>query len=108
MATTVLDVEKVGNTRALAEYLVGLHYDDLPVQAVELLKIFTLECVGHMVLAHAQPVSRLLVDYARQLGAAEQASIIGGGLRTSVAEAAYVNGSLAHADELESYGTIPG
>lgn len=108
MATTVLDVEKVGNTRALAEYLVGLDYEDLPAEAVDLLKIFTLECVGHMVLAHAQPVSRLLVDYARQLGAAEQASIIGGGLRTSVAEAAYINGSLAHADELESYGTIPG
>jgi 2-methylcitrate dehydratase len=108
MAAPVLDTEKVGNTRALAEYLVGLKYEDLPGGAVELLKIFTLECIGHMVLAHAQPVSRLLVDYARQLGAAGQASIIGGGLRTSVAEAAYVNGSLAHADELESYGTIPG
>jgi len=108
MAAPVLDAEEVGNTRALAEYLVGLKYEDLPGEAVELLKIFTLECIGHMVLAHAQPVSRLLVDYARQLGAAGQASIIGGGLRTSVAEAAYVNGSLAHADELESYGTIPG
>jgi 2-methylcitrate dehydratase len=108
MAAPVVDVEKVGNTEALAEYLVGLRYEDLPADAVELLKIFTLECVGHMVLAHAQPVSRLLVNYARQLAAAPQASIIGGGLKTSVAEAAYVNGSLAHADELESYGTLPG
>ena len=101
-------MEKTGKTQALAEYLVGLRYEELPADAVELLKIFTLECLGHMTLAHAQPVSRLLVDYARQLGAAEQASVIGGGFRTSIAEAAYVNGSLAHADELESYGTLPG
>src|SRR5262249_31220577 len=61
-----------------------------------------------MVNAHPQPVSQMLVRYARDLGATPQAAIVGGGLRTSVAEAAYVNGSLAHADELESYGTLPG
>jgi len=108
MAAPVLDVDKVGNTRTLAQYLVDLRYEDLPHDAVELLKIFTLECLGHMVLAHAQPVSQLLVRYARALTAAPQASIIGAGFKTSIAEAAYVNGSLAHADELESYGTLPG
>lgn len=108
MAAPVLGVEKTGITRTLAEYLTRLGDDDIPSDAAELVKIFTLECVGHMVHAHAQPVSRLLTGYARELGAAPQASVIGGGLKTSVAEAAYVNGSLAHADELESYGTLPG
>lgn len=108
MSTAVASREQVGNTRALAEFLVGLRYEDLPSHAVDLLKIFTLECLGHMVLAQAQPVSKLLVNYARQLGAAPQATIIGSGVKTSVAEAAYVNGSTAHADELESYGTLPG
>jgi 2-methylcitrate dehydratase PrpD len=61
-----------------------------------------------MVNAHPQPVSQMLVRYARDLGATAQAAIVGGSFRTSVAEAAYVNGSLAHADELESYGTLPG
>ena len=101
-------VDKAGNTRVLAEYLARLRYEDLPGEAVDLLKIFTLECIGHMVLAQAQPVSQLLVGYARQLEAAGQASVVGAGFKTSVAEAAYVNGSLAHADELESYGTVPG
>jgi 2-methylcitrate dehydratase PrpD len=108
MASPTMTRERLGNTRTLAEYLVGLRFEDLPPRSVELLKIFTLECLGHMVLAQAQPVSQLLVDYARQLGAVQQATIIGAGLKTSVAEAAYVNGSLAHADELESYGTLPG
>src|SRR5262245_22341420 len=93
-------------TRTLSEYLVGLRFSDVPAEAIESLKIFTLECIGHMVNAHPQPVSQMLVRYARDLNATPQAAVIGGGFRTSVAEAAYVNGSLAHADELESYGTL--
>ena len=108
MTAPVLDTEKVGITRTLAEYLTGLGYDDIPADAVETVKIFTLECIGHMVSAQAQPVSKLLVGYARELDAVPQASVIGAGFKTSVAEAAYVNGSLAHADELESYGAVPG
>jgi 2-methylcitrate dehydratase PrpD len=108
MAAPVIDVERGGITRVLSEYLVGLSYDDLPSAAVDSIKIFTLEILGQMVHAHAQPVSQLLVEYAREVGGAEQAQIVGAGFKTSVAEAAYVNGSLAHADELESYGTVPG
>jgi 2-methylcitrate dehydratase PrpD len=95
-------------THTLSEYLVDLRFEDIPVEALTSLKMFTLECIGAMVNSHPQPVSRMLVRYARELGATEQSAIIGGGFRTSIAEAAYVNGSLAHADELESYGTLPG
>lgn len=95
-------------TRTLSEYLVGLEFSDLPADAVDSLKIFTLECLGHMVHALPQPVGQLLVRYARELGATPQAVVAGAGFRTSVAEAAYLNGSLAHASELESYGTLPG
>ena len=85
MAVPVLDAEKVGNTRTLAEFLVGLEYDDIPASVVEQAKIFTLEAVGHIVHAHAQPVSQLPVNYARELAAAPQASILGTDLKTSVA-----------------------
>ena len=108
MAAPVVDIEQTGITRTLAQYLVGLSYDELPQSVVDSMKIFTLEILGQMVHAHAQPVSKMLVDYARELGAVPQSQIIGAGFKTSVAEAAYVNGSLAHADELESYGTVPG
>ena len=53
MTAPALETEKVGITRTLAEYLTGLQYDDIPADAAELLKIFTLEAVGHMVNAHA-------------------------------------------------------
>jgi 2-methylcitrate dehydratase PrpD len=61
-----------------------------------------------MIHSQPQPVSRLLVEMVRELGAAPQATVAGAGFRTAVAEAAYVNGALAHADELEACGTLPG
>jgi 2-methylcitrate dehydratase PrpD len=108
MTASALEVGQDEITRTLSEYLVGLRYEDVPAEAVDLVKIFSLECLGHMVHALAQPVGDLLVRYVQGLGAAPQATVVGTGLKTAVAEAAYVNGSLAHGEELESYGTLPG
>lgn len=95
-------------TRALADYLVALSWDDLDEAVIQQAKLFTLECLGHMLHAHPQPVSRIVVGLAREAGAKAEAVVVGGGFRTTAAEAAYVNGTLAHADELEAYGTLPG
>jgi 2-methylcitrate dehydratase PrpD len=108
MTVSATDAETTEITKSLSEYLVALEFGDIPADAVDSLKLFTLECLASMVHALPQPVSQLLVGYARDLGAAPQAVVVGSGFRTSLAEAAYVNGSLAHADELESYGTLPG
>ena len=108
MSASVVDAEQATISRRLSEFLVELSYDDLPDGVADMVKIFTLEAIGHMVLAHAQPVSKMLVDYAAELGARPDSHVIGSGFKTAMAEAAYVNGSLAHADELESYGTVPG
>jgi 2-methylcitrate dehydratase PrpD len=92
----------------LSRFVVDLSYSDIPAEVLDLAKIFTLECLGHMVLGTAQPISRIVLDYIRSLEAAPQAVVVGAGMRTSVAEAAYANGTFAHADEMESYGTLPG
>ncbi|MCU1486535.1 MAG: hypothetical protein JWN67_3281 [Actinomycetia bacterium] len=108
MSTMEADVETSEITRTLTEYLVGLEFGDIPSDVVESAKLYTLECLGHMVSAQAQQVSQMVVAYVRQLGAAPQAIVVGTGIRTAVAEAAYANGTFAHADELESHGTLPG
>jgi 2-methylcitrate dehydratase PrpD len=100
--------EGAGPTRALAEFLVGLTFEELPADVIEATKVYALECIGHMLLAQQQSVSKLVVDYLRTVGAAPQAIVVGAGMRSSVAEAAYANGTFAHADELESHGTLPG
>jgi 2-methylcitrate dehydratase PrpD len=108
MTTLEAEVDTTEITRTLTEYLVGLEYGDIPSDVVESTKLYTLECLAHMVSAHAQQVSQLVMQYLANLGATPQAIVVGGGMRTAVAEAAYANGTLAHADELESHGTLPG
>jgi 2-methylcitrate dehydratase PrpD len=95
-------------TRTLTEYLVAMRYHDLPAEVVESTKLYTLECVAHMLRAQDQPVSKLVVQYLKTVGAKPQAIVVGAGMRSSLAEAAYANGTFAHADELESHGTLPG
>jgi 2-methylcitrate dehydratase PrpD len=102
------DTESSHLTRELAEYLVDLSFGDLPNSVVETTKLYTLECLGHMVSAHSQHVSQLVLSYLQAVAAAPQAIVVGSTVRTSAAEAAYANGTFAHADELESHGTLPG
>jgi 2-methylcitrate dehydratase PrpD len=105
---SAIETDTAHLTRELTGYLVDLSFHDLPEGVVERTKLYTLECLGHMVSAHAQHVSQLVMSYLQALAAAPQAIVVGSALRTSPAEAAYANGTLAHADELESHGTLPG
>jgi 2-methylcitrate dehydratase PrpD len=105
---TVTDVGEGEITRTLTDYLLDLRFEDVPADVTAATKLFTLECIGHMVSAQRQHVSQLVLEYLRNLGADPQAIVVGSGLRSSVAEAAYANGTLAHADELEAHGSFPG
>jgi 2-methylcitrate dehydratase PrpD len=95
-------------TGRLTDFVAGLSYGDLPEGVVTAGKLFTLECIGHMVAGLRQPVGRLVAGYVRDMEARAEASVLGAAFRTTVAEAAYANGTTAHADELEAYGTVAG
>jgi 2-methylcitrate dehydratase PrpD len=95
-------------TETITDFVTGLRYEDIPERVRQSARIFTLEAVGHMLSGLRQPVGKIVSEYARSIGGAEQSVVVGAGFRTSAAEAAYVNGTLAHADELEAYGPLPG
>ena len=106
--TGTTDSEPTQITKSLTEYLVGLRYADIPSSIVDATKLYTLECLGHMISAQSQQVSKIVLEHLRSLGSNPQALVVGAGFRTGVADAAYANGTLAHVDELESHGTLPG
>jgi 2-methylcitrate dehydratase PrpD len=108
MTTVAVDPQVTEITRTLTEYLVGITFDDIPKEVVESAKLYSLECIGHMLRAREQRVSQLVVEYLRATAASPLAIVVGTGMRSSPSEAAYANGTFAHADELESHGTIPG
>jgi 2-methylcitrate dehydratase PrpD len=97
-----------GITKTIAEFVTALAFEEIPGSVITSAKLFTLECIGHMVHASPLPVSRLIVGMVREHAAEGPAVVVGAGFRTAAAEAAYANGSLAHADELEACGTLPG
>lgn len=108
MTETVTREWTRANTERLSDFVVELTYADIPGNVRDAAKIFTLESIGHMLAGLRQPVGQIVAEYVRSLGGAGQATVVGAGFKATLAEAAYVNGTLAHADELEAYGPLPG
>lgn len=83
-------------TRKLAEWIVDAKLSAMPAQALATAKLTIIDTVGCMVAARLDPSANIIMDFVRSNGGAPQASVIGGGFRTSVGDAALANGTLAH------------
>ena len=86
-------------TRALAERLVETRFGNLPREAVEVARQVLLDSLGVSLAGVNEPsgLGRITIAYTRDLGGKADASVIGGGFRTSVPNAAHANGTLCHA-----------
>ncbi len=86
-------------TRRLAEKLTATRVEDLPPDAIEVARQVLLDALGVSVAGVAEPsgLGRITIGYTASLGGRADASVIGGGFRTSVPNAAYANGTLCHA-----------
>jgi len=63
-----------------------------------------LDTIGVIVAGHEEPlgVGRIACDYARMMGGAPQAGVLGASLRLPMTQAAFVNGTLGHALDFDS------
>ena len=91
-------------TQQLAECILGVCFADLPSAAVEMARQVTLDGLAVMLAGVTEPlgVGRIITEYVRELGGNPDASVIGGGFRTSVTEAAFANGTMAHALDFDN------
>ncbi|HXG52550.1 MAG TPA: MmgE/PrpD family protein [candidate division Zixibacteria bacterium] len=85
----------MGPTQTLARFVAETRIEAIPGQAVETAKLVILDALGVTLAGSRQPAGRILMDYARGLGAAPEASVIGSDLKTAPELAALVNGSSA-------------
>src|SRR5260370_39432761 len=95
-------------TGTITDFVVDLSFADIPGAVADAGKLYTLECIGHMLAGLRHPVGQIVAGYVRSLGARPQATVYGAGFKSTLAEAAYANGTLAHADAMEAYGTVAG
>ena len=84
-------------TRPLADYAMGLRFEDLPPATVEVAKHCLLDWIGVTIAGRSEPLTEILVEHAMSEGGSQQATVIGDGRRVSVSQAALINGSASHA-----------
>ncbi|RZV43602.1 MAG: MmgE/PrpD family protein, partial [Acidimicrobiales bacterium] len=90
-------------TAALAEYAVGLEYEDISPAAVERAKDCIIDTVAVSVFGSGLPWSRIVADCAERSGPGGNATILRPELsRATPPMAALANGALSHAFEMDS------
>jgi len=84
-------------TRALCETVHRLSYEDLPEEALAEAKLCLIDWLGVTLGGAREPLTEILIKVTSAPGGNEQAGIIGRSLRTSMLNAALINGSASHA-----------
>ena len=88
-------------THRLAEFGSALQFSDLPTDVVEHLKLLILDGLGCCLFGTGLAWTQTLIEMIEEQGGDRQASVFGTSLRTSVSNAALINGTAGHAFELD-------
>lgn len=73
-----------------------LTFDDLPADVVSQAKMCLLDWLGVTLAGMSHPTASILLETIQQLGGNQQASVLGSPIKTSVYNAALVNGTASH------------
>ena len=86
-----------GVTRAIAASARAISFESLPADVVVLARQCVLDWFGVTLAGANEPLARILRDEALENGGNPQATVIGRGMRTSMQQAALINGAASHA-----------
>lgn len=91
-------------TEELVARLEALTFESLPSEAVEVSRHVFVDGVAVTIAGATEPLGlgRIIREYARDMAGNGQASVIAGGLKTSMTEAAFANGTMAHALDFDN------
>jgi aconitate decarboxylase len=91
-------------TAAFVDQLRALEFQSLPPEVVEVARQVVLDGLACAFAGSVEPlgVGRISTAYVRDMGGAPQASVINGGFKTSMPNAAYVNGTLTNALDFDN------
>src|SRR5205085_4730320 len=93
--------EMASLTRALAEYLSTVAERNLPEAVAARTKLHLLDTLAAMISGATLQAGQRAVEYARKECSGTDATVIGGAMLASAADAAFVNGISGHADETD-------
>src|SRR5699024_9202555 len=87
-------------SQALAGYIHSTSYNDLPNDVVSFANLCILDYFGSALAGSSTPPVRMIHELVEETGGRQQASLVTGG-KSSVTNAALVNGASSHIAELD-------
>ena len=88
-------------TKEIADFVCKTRYENFETKVVNYTKSLCLRHLGMNLAGSVLPPSQIFIKYIKEQGAAPEAGVLGGSFRTSAEYAAFANGTLCHATELE-------
>jgi 2-methylcitrate dehydratase PrpD len=95
-----------GITRELAKFIAEANYDTIPERVRQEAKRRILDYCGVTLAGSTRPEGKMIVQFVRDLGGKEEATIIGSDFKTSCVNAALCNGTMSHVVELGDWGRM--
>jgi len=89
-------------TESIVQLILGLKYKRLSVAAIDSGKKAILDCLGVAVAGCREAPSKIVSDFVKDSGRPE-AGVIGAGIKTPADQAAWANGTTAHALDYDDY-----
>ena len=80
----------------VAEFIVGQKFEDLPKETTEKVKHYIIDVIGCIAGASKERQAQALIEVMEAEGGNAHSSVIGRGFKTSVMNAALINGTMGH------------
>jgi 2-methylcitrate dehydratase PrpD len=93
---------EAGQTTRLAEYAVGLRYEEIPADVLQRAKDCIADTVGTILFGSQFPWSKMIIAQARRMGTGGSCAILGTGGRVCALGAALAHGAMTHAFEQDN------
>ena len=94
----------MGATEAMGRWILDTTIEDIPPDTLRIAQESCFDCIGVMLAGVAQPVGQIISDYVSAQNSNPEATIVGSGFRTSLADAALANGTMGHALDFDDFG----
>ena len=96
-------------TRALAEYIAGFSYKNIPPEVISRIKFCLIDSLGCALFGSTLPWGKIITSFTKELGKGKGALIWGDGAEVPSTSAPLANGTLIHSfemDDLHRVGVI--
>jgi 2-methylcitrate dehydratase PrpD len=93
----------MGATEELAQFAFDLGFDSVPEEAFRWAKDAILDCIGVALAGAKEDAGSIITEYVREVGGKPESGVLAAGFKTSAANAALANGTLAHALDYDDY-----